>query len=167
MIPCIFLRDKNILLCTMSGRTLKTKTVGAEKQILSSNLWFEHLGFFSRSFLLCDVFYIDILMYWFSFRGLCCMPTLPENCNSFSHRLVCSAERGWRCLRLVGVYIHQVRENCTRSFSITKIILRGRHAELSPLARGGTLSHSVVVVSLLSALLLSSLWKKVHAHFHS
>lgn len=38
MIPCIFMRDKNILLCTMSGRTLKTKTVGAEKQVLSSNL---------------------------------------------------------------------------------------------------------------------------------
>ena len=107
-------------------------------------------------------FYIDILMYWFSFRGLCCMPTLPENCDSFSHRLAeCAVQRrGWRCLRLVGVYIHQVRENCTRSFSITKIILRGRHAELSPLARGGALSHSVVVVSLLAALLLSSLWKK-------
>lgn len=95
MIPCIFMRDKNILLCTMSGRTLKTKTVGAEKQVLSSNLWFEHLGFFSRSFLLCDVFYIDILMYWFSFRGLCCMPTLPENCDSFSHRLAeCAVQRG-------------------------------------------------------------------------
>lgn len=32
MIPCIFLRDKNILFCTMSGHTMKTKTVGADIQ---------------------------------------------------------------------------------------------------------------------------------------
>lgn len=58
--PLYFLRDKSILLCTMSGCALKTKTVGAEIQC-----WFEHLGF--SCFLFSVMFYIYILTNWFSF----------------------------------------------------------------------------------------------------
>lgn len=83
MIPCIFLRDKNILLCTMSGRTLKTKTIGAE--ILSSTFWFEHLGFFWFS--VTFSFYFLTYRFWF---GVDCM--ICWHCGyhyfSFSHRLV-------------------------------------------------------------------------------
>lgn len=67
MISLYFLRDQNILLCAMSGCTLKTKTVGAEIQCCQELFDLKILPFSIFSVM----FYIYICNVWvlFRFRG--------------------------------------------------------------------------------------------------